>query len=195
MYGVRLLMPGVRQAALVIVQVSIAIAFKASQTSGHKYTFSQASSLAFTESIKFLISFGLFYRESDRAGLLNGAGQSERPILLSDSNGGHLSESIPLHQKVVGEEEEEEEEEGEEEDAELHAMLGEGRATPFAKAKKTLHLWKQNLTPQFVASFALLAIFYAINNHAAFFVFRLADPGTITLVKVRPIHYVYLQKG
>lgn len=146
--------------ALILVQCFIAISFKASQTAGNKYTFSQASSLALTEIIKFLLSAVLFSQGASSAEILEAKSEDEQEMLW----GGEDLGQTPSYPRL-----------------------------PEGRVQRLYVRWKNELSREAVLGFGALAVLYATNNHAAFFVYRLADPGTIQLVKVRDPSPLFFQ--
>jgi hypothetical protein len=103
---------------LVIIQTSVGVIYKFASKSTGTYKFSQAGTLALSESVKFLISL----------------------LLLS---------SIKVH---------------------YHSKIKSDRSliSLFAKVSSRDRLGMMTL-----------ALGYTINNHLAFYLFKLADPGTI----------------
>lgn len=166
---------------LILAQCFIAISFKASQTVGHSYTFSQASSLTLTELIKLLLSIALFAR-----GNVNGSGNSSMERGLG----------TPAETHYVDDEEAQQQEEKQQGQQDGLLKRYTSSASPRVDDRVTrkrnhrfkpswYERWKAELSREGVIGFGALSVLYAINNHAAFFVYRLADPGTIQLVKVR----------
>ncbi|GAA6033715.1 hypothetical protein JCM8097_004395 [Rhodosporidiobolus ruineniae] len=151
-------------AALIGVQTSIGLLFKFSQTGG-KYAFSQASSLALTELLKLLISIAFFEREV-RA-------EERRPALYDQLP---LTATIPQ-----GRDSEDEDEFDAAEKETVGRVLEPPRTGNYAV--RVFQAWKSNVSMPIVAGFGGLAVMYALNNHTMFLVYRVADPGTVQLVK------------
>ncbi|BGP03470.1 Proteophosphoglycan ppg4 [Rhodotorula toruloides ATCC 204091] len=146
-------------AALVAVQCSIGILFRLSQSNG-RYGFSPASSLTLTEFLKFGISCVLFARE------LRDKESPNAAYAMLGADEGEDESKEPLV----------------DEEGDVEAQAG-GRRAPGGAIVRLWRAWKSNLSTPIVLGFGGLAVFYAANNNVMFLVYRLADPGTVQLVK------------
>ncbi|KAH9217737.1 nucleotide-sugar transporter-domain-containing protein, partial [Leptodontidium sp. 2 PMI_412] len=155
---------------LVIIQVSIGCIMRSSQTSG-KYTFSTSSSVTISEFFKFLISSVLMVRAARREG---------------DEKGMH--ELVPGSESEGGEKEREKERVVDDDELTVgvedeRLIYGGGKAhgkVGFVRGYvKTLGM----VSVENRYGFAKLALLYALINNTIFVAYKLADPGTIALIR------------
>ncbi|KAF2668334.1 hypothetical protein BT63DRAFT_425654 [Microthyrium microscopicum] len=158
--------------ALVCIQVGIGIMYKAAQ-SGGKYPFSATASVTISETLKCLLSTFLFYREwKNREGgvRLPQTPIPSQPVTLRDMEEGKekddddsdtlsISDDDPLHHM------------------EKSYQHSQGTYAAFFEAVK------EEIPQEIKFGFAHLALFYVLINNIVFVLFRLADPGTIQLIK------------
>jgi len=160
--------------ALIAIQVGIGILYKAAQ-SGGKYSFSASSSTTISEFLKLLISTGLFYRECIR-----------RPEF-------HWTNQDPEYEAVTSKEDVQEEEKGEPHGSEDHSARSTSPHSTIRTLAPSLGLKTglerflsqciEEVPTETKYGFAQLALFYALINNTVFVLYRLADPGTIQLIK------------
>jgi UDP-galactose transporter len=157
--------------ALVAIQVSIGILFKAAQTDG-QYSFSASSSVTISEFLKFLLASVFFYRECAAKHVSSPRLPSEVPVDL----------------------ERDEEKQASTEDGEDQAFLksaekvankiGKFRTRGMAMDLKTFYGYVLDELPSETRyGFAMLALFYVLINNTVFLQYKLSDPGTIQLIK------------
>ncbi|KAK2624938.1 hypothetical protein QTJ16_005307 [Diplocarpon rosae] len=146
---------------LVVIQVGIGCIMMSSQTGG-KYTFSTSSSVTISEFFKFLISSSLIIRACQRD--------------AADPTQNH--EAFPIS-RVSDDERKYTEEEVESERVIYAHETGRNNRTLSAAYIATLD--KVSVENRF--GFAKLALLYALINNTIFVAYKLADPGTVALIK------------
>ncbi|KAK0109322.1 hypothetical protein ONS96_003141 [Cadophora gregata f. sp. sojae] len=171
--------------SLVIIQVGIGCIMRSSQTSG-KYTFSTSSSVTISEFFKFLISSALIVRSAVRA-RRDSPGRLELVVVSGeDGVGDEVGEKVRVGDG-----------DGDgDEDAGAGAGVGfeDERLIPGGGVGVGVGRRRGNLVGDYVRSlgmvrvenrygFAKLALLYALINNTIFVAYKLADPGTIALVR------------
>ncbi|KAF2395650.1 hypothetical protein EJ06DRAFT_484915 [Trichodelitschia bisporula] len=158
--------------ALVAIQVSIGLLYKASQTNG-RYAFSASSSVTISELLKFLLSTYLFFREWKKRTYAEVAQEpdieiKETPAAFKDDENDAESSSSRLL---------------EEED--FLATPSQTQSAPVRRfdAAGFMAAVREEIPAETRYGFVHLALFYVIINNTIFVLFRLADPGTIQLIK------------
>ncbi|CAL3967738.1 unnamed protein product [Diplocarpon coronariae] len=146
---------------LVVIQVGIGCIMMSSQTGG-KYAFSTSGSVTISEFCKFLISSALIVRACAR----------------------DAAHPTPTHEAILISPMSDDERKDAEEGAESERMiyeheLGRKKRSLFAAYAATLD--KVSVENRF--GFAKLALLYALINNTIFVAYKLADPGTVALIK------------
>ena len=142
--------------ALVVIQVSIGILFKASQTDG-QYSFSASSSVTISEFLKFLLASVFFYREC-------AAKHATNPRL---PNGAQTDLELASDEKEVNVNENGGEDEAFLKSAEKVAKrLGDLRTPGMSMSLRTFYEYVlQELPTESRYGFAFLALFYVLINN------------------------------
>ncbi|KAF6231710.1 hypothetical protein HO173_010012 [Letharia columbiana] len=162
--------------ALVAIQVGIGIVYKIAQKGG-SYTFSTSSSITISEFLKCALSTFLFYRECRRRHAARGfayqvaAATPERLSLEEKDDSRTFSETSTLEEGKEGSED--------------HVKIP---LSPDARGGElTLEeFWnycKNEVPMDTKYGFFTLALLYALINNTIFVAYKLADPGTIQLLK------------
>ncbi|KAG4441639.1 hypothetical protein IFR05_002846 [Cadophora sp. M221] len=163
---------------LVIIQVSIGCIMRSSQTSG-KYTFSTSSSVTISEFFKFLISSALMARaarkEREREGDEKAMGEigAERGSEEEEGKRGREKERVGDDDELgvgVGVEDE-------------RLIYGGGKAHGKVGLVRAYVRSLGMVSIENRYGFVKLALLYALINNTIFVAYKLADPGTIALVR------------
>jgi len=141
-------------AALTIIQVSIAIAYKFAQNNEGSYPFNPAFLLVLAESLKFLLSVFLFVFVSSRASRTQNIGKtgSIETSSIETKSDSELDTSVPFTRRFYR-------------DA-FSDLISEIRASPML-----------------IPSCTFLAAIYCANNNATFYLFSWIDGANINLFK------------
>ena len=159
-----------RKVGLVLTLLSIS-----AQLTTCRYSFSSASSIAISETLKFLLATTLFYRELRRRPHTGCPTESEiTPENLesgeSDSSSGRVSESNESELTLLSESED-------------RILKCEDIRPQLLSLKDLYHCFLAEVPVEVRYGFAHLALLYVLINNSIFILFRLADPGTIQLIK------------
>lgn len=160
--------------ALVIVQVSVGIVYKAAQQANGAYAFSQSSSIAISEFLKLAISTACFYAQCCKR---------QSATVQNDDNEKPAGPDASSYDLVSNEEDTHDLQDGKGKGLNRHIeqeLLQKGRwigPTTFFSALK------KEISSATVYGMAQLALLYALINNTVFLLYRLSDPGTYALVK------------
>jgi UDP-galactose transporter len=160
--------------ALVVIQVSIGILFKASQTDG-KYSFSASSSVTISEFLKFVLATVFFYREC-------AAKHATSPRL--PSQGPVFDQELDEEKQVNSDDDDGEDQAFLKSAGKVASRIGQFRTAGMAMDLKTFYGYVlEEMPSESRYGFSLLALFYVLINNTVFLQYRLSDPGTIQLIK------------
>ncbi|KAF2435425.1 hypothetical protein EJ08DRAFT_337087 [Tothia fuscella] len=158
--------------ALIVIQVSIGILYKAAQSGGN-YAFSASSSVTISEFLKLLLSTYFFYRE----------------WLQRRQNSTHQTLSVEemrrdsMEEKGLCEDGSEETSEGSKRSESAVDARYWTLSNPRSDVGSFVQACRDELPTEIRYGFAQLALFYVLINNTVFLLYRLADPGTIQLIK------------
>lgn len=162
--------------ALVAIQVSIGIVYKIAQKGG-SYTFSTSSSITISEFLKCALSTFLFYRECRRRHAATAfayqpaAATPERGSLEEKDESRTFSETSTLEEGKDGSED--------------HVKIphSPGATGGELTLGEFWNYCKNEVPMDTKYGFFQLALLYALINNTIFVAYKLADPGTIQLLK------------
>lgn len=156
--------------ALVALQVSIGVLFKAVQTDG-QYAFSASSCVAISEFLKFLLATVFFYRECVARHASSPRLPCEMPLAMMDE------------EKMASDEKSQDEEFIHNAEKVVY-RIGKFKTPGMAMDLNTFYNYVIDELPTSTRyGFAFLALFYVLINNTVFLQYKLADPGTIQLIK------------
>ncbi|KAF2101116.1 hypothetical protein NA57DRAFT_55176 [Rhizodiscina lignyota] len=166
---------------LIVIQTGIGILFKAAQTGG-KYAFSSASSVAISETLKFALSTVRFYRElrsrpNPSCNVTTNTTSEKLESGEKDESSRRNSESNESDETLLSDVEEQAV--ASDDDARLH--LRDWKDFGDWRAFWQCYLAEVPLETRY--GFAHLALLYVLINNLVFVLYRLSDPGTISLIK------------
>ncbi|KAJ3158350.1 hypothetical protein HK101_001322 [Irineochytrium annulatum] len=156
---------------LITIQVTVAVIYKVSSSSG-SYKFALASSLAISEFVKMALALLLLcytVRYGDGGGGAKKATSVPAPIQMTAVVEGDEERGL-----MVG---------AEAEDGASSSSDAEPARDDGTALDRSIAILKASCTARNLLMIGPLAAMYAFNNHLAFRLFLLADPGTIALIK------------
>ncbi|KAJ3105280.1 hypothetical protein HDU97_008303 [Phlyctochytrium planicorne] len=157
-------------AALVGIQVSVSIIYEYAGASG-RYSFSQASSLTISEFVKLVISLVLLATTSNLNGKPTSFAEEQKAMMSDVENNIHFRKFMEDYSSVEGA------------DGWQGIVYGIKRRLRIREFWNVFAFIRAKATPKVVLPCAGLAALLTFNNHFAFWLFLLVDPGTISLMK------------
>ncbi|TID25905.1 UDP-galactose transporter [Venturia nashicola] len=154
--------------ALIIIQAGIGVLYKFAQHDGG-YAFSPSSSITISEFLKFLLSTCFFYRECSKRHVRSPQGYSGVESGSSRSSTDEkalMSDEVPIEESEMSE-------------------SSSSRSIPQGKMKISDFIFycMTEVSSDTQYGFSKLALLYALINNTVFVLYKLADPGTIQLIK------------
>ncbi|GAM87621.1 hypothetical protein ANO11243_056480 [Dothideomycetidae sp. 11243] len=184
-------------AAFVCIQVGLGIVFKIAQRADGTYAFSQSSSLAISEFCKLLLSTSFFYFQCKRSMKERDAADPEKQAYIALETKGEYTDG----DTVVGSSSSSMDESPGSRSRAHSILKADQETAPVSEERESnqtllatsepftmqVMQFARTVTQEINAStcygMAHLALMYAVINNAIFVLFRLADPGTISLVR------------